>query len=363
MRIGIDIRALSQPHCGIGSHTLNLVKNLLQLDRQDQFYLYTCREFDAGSLSRYPNIVIRKTYFPNGTLWAQTILPFQIARDRIDVFHSPESMVPIRGRVPSIVTVHDLTTFIFPKESDKKARSAARLYPWVFGKAKKITADSKNTKADIMRLFKIGPDKIEVIPSAFDANAYYPDKKIKSVLDKYDIKQPYILTVGVISPRKNINRLIQACGIVQQKRPVSLVIAGPEGWGHKETIEQAHRAGAVVTGALPVEELRALYNGASVFAYPSVYEGFGIPILEAMACQTPVVASEASSIPEVVDDAGLLFDPNDPAAIAAAIEKVMSDASLAASLVAKGNERIRQFSWQAVASKTLELYREVAQGK
>jgi glycosyltransferase involved in cell wall biosynthesis len=363
MRIGIEVRALSRLNSGIGNLTYNVVKNLLEIDQENQYFLYTCRDFDQSFLKGFPNVKIKKFAFPNGTLWIQAILPFQIAKDRIDVFHSHESMLPLLNWIPSVATVNDLISFLYPKGHDPKALKAARLYPLIYKKAKKLIAISQNTKEDLIKLFRIPADKIRVVYCSFNDGIFSPIGETAAVLNKYQIHKPYVLNVGVLSPRKNIVRLIEAYNIARKKFDVSLVIVGPKGWGYEEIYEKVKELNlddkVKFVGSVAEEDLPALYRGASLFVYPSLYEGFGIPPLEAMACGTPVIASNTSSLPEVVGNAGILVDPNNVAKLADAMVKVISNGDLAKEYASKGLERVKEFSWKKSAKEILDVYKEV----
>lgn len=364
MRIGIDARSLSRPKTGIGSYTCNLLRSLIKIANGNQFFIYTCREFDESVFGESDVITVRRSNFPIGTLWTQAVLPFQLEKDKIDIFHSPETMIPIFGNTPSIATVNDLISFLFPAGHDLKARLAANFYPPVFRKAKRLIAISENTSMDIQNRFGISTGKISVVPISYDEDLFKPVEDPSGVLRKYDVKQPYILFVGVLSPRKNVGRLIEAFGIILKRGvDINLVIAGPFGWQCKSVFDTVNNLGfserIKFTGPVDSSDLPAIYSGASIFVFPSLYEGFGIPVLEAMACGTPVITSNVSSLPEVAGDAALLIDPHSSTDLADAICRLISDRDMANLLKTKGFERIKKYSWMRTAEETLKIYRDV----
>lgn len=366
MRIGIDVRSLSRLKTGIGSLTYNLLKNLIKISKDEQYFIYSCRDFDETFLNRASNVTIRRLNFPIGTLWTQTVLPIQLIKDKIDVFHSPETMTPIWGNVPAIATVNDLISFIHPFGHDVKARLAANLYPSVFKKSRKLIAISENTKRDLNSMFGIPEEKIDVVHISYDEDLFRPVEEPIRVLNKYNIKLPYILTVGVLSPRKNISRLVEATGdVLKRGLDTNLVVAGPMGWQYKDVFDKVKALGlndrVQFIGPVPSSELPALYSGSSAFVFPSIYEGFGIPVLEAMACGAPVVASNTSSLPEVAGDAAVMVDPYKTNEIADAIYDLISNPEKAELFKKKGFERVRLFSWKKTAEDTLRIYREVAE--
>lgn len=298
--------------------------------------------------------------------WEQTVLPFDSRRHHLDLLHAPLHVAPFAGRTPAVITVHDLAFLTYP---DRVPRSR-RLYltpgtRWSARRARRIIAVSRRTAGDLMSWLDLPASRIEVIPLA-------PPASIEAVtgpaLDAFRQRagagQPFLLCVGTLEPRKNLITLLRAFASLRTKIPHQLVLVGPEGWlngGLGEAVGSLGLRDRVrLTGFVSDDDLSGWYSAADCFVFPSVYEGFGLPPLEAMRCGAPVVTSNVSSLPEVVDDAALMVDPLDVDAIATAILQAVSDPALAADLRARGFERAAEFSWQRTARETLAVYREAA---
>jgi glycosyltransferase involved in cell wall biosynthesis len=264
-----------------------------------------------------------------------------------------------------IVTIYDLTPVVlkgahradFRFKFGKEVSHAAR-------RADKIIAISQSTKKDLINLLGAKPEKISVVYPGYDDDIFKPSPdphKIETALRKYGIIRSYIIYVGILEPKKNILRLVEAFASLKREGKIvhKLVIAGKRAWGDETVFQAVRRNGlegeVIFTGYVPQEELPLLMSGADVFVFPSLHEGFGIPPLEAMACGTPVIASNASSLPEVVGDAGILVDPYNVDEIAEAIYKVVSDGKLREQMRRKGLERAKLFSWKKAAQQTLQI--------
>jgi glycosyltransferase involved in cell wall biosynthesis len=260
----------------------------------------------------------------------------------VDVLHCPTYYGPLRSRVPLVVTVLDLSVWRFPEAFPRWTRTVApRLAPRVLGAARRILAISEFTKRELVELLGLPAEKIAAVPLAVEPELFRPDGPAA--------EGEYVLAVGTLEPRKNLARLAEAT----RRLGVELRVAGAAGWGGVE----ARGEGVRWLGRVPDEELARLYRGAAVVAYPSLYEGFGFPILEAMACGAPVVTSRGGSTEEVAGEAAVLVDPLDPAAIAAGIDAARSRRE---ELRARGLERAGRFSWDETARRTVEVYREAA---
>ncbi|MCG9966625.1 glycosyltransferase family 4 protein [Pelotomaculum terephthalicicum JT] len=303
----------------------------------------------------------------NSNLWFQLILPSIIKKYRIDLFHGTMSITPILSDVPSVVTIYDLVLEIFPKTMHWKNWLPLKiLMKNSANKASRIIAISENTKKDIIKYFGISPDKIKVIYLGVDKNfSSQKNKNDENILIRYNLLPGYILTVGTLEPRKNLIRLLNAYKmiVVSEDSIPKLVIVGGQGWLKEDINKVIDTLGltekVVLTGYVSDSDLPALYRNASVFVYPSLYEGFGLPPLEAMACGTPVISSNVSSIPEVVGDAGLLIDPYRPEEVARAITLVLKDNGLRVRLNRTGLNRAGLFTWDKTARETIKLYQEV----
>ncbi len=367
MRIGIDMSSVSAEKTGIGYYTASLVKALDKVDSENKYFLYLRREcFDEFSGLK-KNFIKRK--IPGGKRLrlprVHLYLSFAIARDRLDLFFSPNYLVPVVCPAKSVITIHDMTyTFFSDKHIKKQLLLFNTLLPGSVRKCSRIIADSENTKKDIMKVFKVPEEKIVVIHIAADGRYRPLDNKemISKVKRKYKISSDYILYVGTIEPRKNIIRLIESFNLLKKNNRINykLVIAGRKGWKYDEIIKTADRSDfrdeIIFTGYVPEEDMVCLYNGAELMVYPSLYEGFGLPPLEAMACGTPVITSNTSSLPEVVGDAAILIDPNDTRRISEAILKVLENRKLRNELAGKGLKRAGMFSWEKTAGEVRKVF-------
>jgi glycosyltransferase involved in cell wall biosynthesis len=291
-----------------------------------------------------------------------------MARRPPDLLFIPAHVLPIVHPRRSVVTVHDLGYLFYPEAHrlldrlylDLSTRYNARA-------ASHLIADSSATKRDLIERYGIKPDKITVVYPGYDEATFQPVKDeaaIEAVKARYGIAGDYILFVGTLQPRKNLARLIEA--FADCRLPIAdcrLVIAGKKGWLYEEIFQQVEELGlegsVVFTDYVPEGDLPALLSGARLFVFPSLYEGFGLPVLEAMACGTPVVCSSASSLPEVVGDAAVLVDPMDVKGLAMAIERVLGDEELRAKLIEHGFEQAKKFSWERCARETLDVLESV----
>lgn len=375
MRIGIDCRMFSSSFTGIGRYTFELVENLQRLSPIHEYVLF----FNEPEFSAYepkaPNfkkVLVKAKHY---SLAEQTTFLKALNKENLDLMHFTHFNAPIRYRKPFIVTIHDLTHTLFP---GRKMTS----FPYRFAykmvvknavrHARRIIAVSKNTKDDIVKILKIDPSKIDVIYEGVndEFRKFNPDEledAQKILEEKYGISKPFLLYTGVHRYHKNLPRLIEAFKILTENRKdLSLVITGKKDPLYPEAEKLTKDFGledkVIFTGLIPEEDIIALYNLSSVYVFPSLYEGFGLPLLEAFACGAPVAASNVSSIPEVAghDKAGspnvLFFDPLSPTDIAEKIEQILLDQSLAKKLTANGLSRVKDFSWEKMAKEILAIY-------
>lgn len=308
---------------------------------------------------------------PGSFLWSQVFLPLALLRNRLgknrlDVFFSPAHYSPRFAPCPTVVTIHDVAYLHYPEEFLK--RDLYQLRNWTrysINQASRIIAVSKTTKKDVMTFYKVPEKKVEVVYNGFEKEI--DDSQIPSGIEEIDnkIKPPYLLYVGTIQPRKNITALIRAFSQLSKEHPeLHLVITGKRGWLFDQIFKEARDLyldnKIIFTGYVSDEELVYLYQKAFCFVLPSYYEGFGIPVLEAMSFGCPVIASFSSSLPEVGGEAALYFDPADYKDLADKVKLLYDDKSLAKELIRKGRERIKQFSWNTCAKETLEILKNVA---
>lgn len=368
MRIGIDARLIFYHQAGIGQYILRLTQALAQIDRDDAFIIFTSRK-DTTFHIEQPNLKRQRLWTPSHHRFERWAMSLELAPFALDVLHSPDFIPPAWTRCPSVITVHDLAFLLYPRFL---TRESARYYGQVDLAARQadhIIAVSNSTKRDTIRLLGVPESKITVIYEAAHPlfTPLADDVAREFVRARYDLPAEFILFVGTIEPRKNLPTLLRAFKLLREryKSPAVLAIAGNRGW----LIEEVDRVIAELQlgdtvrflGGVRNEELVYLYNAASVFVLPSFYEGFGLPPLEAMACGTPVIVSNVSSLPEVVSDAGLLIAPDDVEGLAVAMVRVLSDSALRDELRAKGLKRAQTFSWERAARETLAVYRQVAQ--
>lgn len=291
-------------------------------------------------------------------------LPRYFYKNGFDLFHSPNYVLPLFIKSQSIVVVHDLITFDFPSLCQRESVLYFRLFlPYSIWKADKIITVSKTVKKDILSRFKMSENKVVVIP--LGVSNIFKRTVNKEVLLKYSINKKYILFVGNIEPKKNLVRLIKAYYNLICTKNIShkLVIAGKKGWKFEEVFKIVQllklQESVIFTGYVPDHDLPVLYSMADLFVFPSIYEGFGIPPLEAMACETPVLASNAGALPETTGGNCLLVDPFSVDEIADGIYQMLTNAGLSDEFVTKGKKWVQQFCWEKVARKTLKIYEEM----
>ncbi|MBI4476470.1 MAG: glycosyltransferase family 4 protein [Acidobacteria bacterium] len=368
MRVAIDVRKIHD--FGIGTYIRNLLKYLARLDRTTEYVLF-CRPEDMGDLPDLgPNFRPVAEPSPPYSLREQLRIPLALRRERADLFHAPHYVLPPLTMCPSVVTIHDCIHLMFPEYlPNRLAYAYARASIWAAAKrSSRILTVSETSKADILRFFHVPPTKIAVIYNAIDERlGAEPDQdEIARVRERYQLHERFILYVGNIKPHKNLVRLIEAFHRLRRHEfeHMKLLIIGDEISKYPALRRAVHRHHlhkyVRFLGFVPLETLAVLYRLAGVFVFPSLYEGFGLPPLEAMASGTPVVTSNVSSLPEVVGDAAILVDPHDPDAIADGMRRALTDPELRADLRARGLTRVNQYSWERSVQRVWEIYQEVA---
>jgi glycosyltransferase involved in cell wall biosynthesis len=387
MKIGIDARTILNPEkgdaIGVGHYTYQLIRHLLEVDKENEYVLFfdfRVREKDIKKFSK-PNVKIKfypfsdyKKYLPGA--YNEILGMATLAREHLDVIHatSPMSRIPVSYRGKTIVTVHDLAVYkipeVFPKIKRTKVKATTGL---MVSHANKIIAVSDSTKNDIREIFKKAKDKIEVVNIGFDKRLFEESKVSREkVLEKYGINsgKKYILFLGTIEPVKNITRLFEAFKIFKEaqikktgKCEYRLVMAGKNGWLSQEyrkiTKDLGISKDVIFTGYIIGEELVPLFKNSEFFVMPSLYEGFGMTVLEAFATGLPAIVSNVSSIPEIAGDAAIFIDPMKPEEIANAMERLSSDENLRRELKEKGLKQVEKFNWEKCARETLKVYKDV----
>ena len=378
LRIAIDYTSAVNQNAGIGRFVRGLVGALLEQDRANSYLLLHAAP-NPGASPRFPsarNVRRRPLRLSErwlNILWhrARVPLPIDWLTGPLDIFHSPDFVLPPVRHARSILTVHDLAFLLYPECADERLRAyLEKTVPRSVHRADFVVADSENTRNDVIVLLGVPPERVSVVPGGVDPSfAPVDDPARRAALRGrlgLDDETPFILFVGVLEPRKNLVGLIEAFQILKSRRsvPHKLVVVGRKGWLWEGIMERAERSPVrddiVFAGFIPDGELATLYSTAEMFAFPSHYEGFGLPILESMACGTPVVASRASSLPEVVGDAGLQVDPEDAEQLAAALELLALNPDVRQDFRHRGLERAATFTWHAAAGTLLDVYRRVA---
>lgn len=365
MKIGIDARMYRSGVAGIGRYSQNLIKNLLEIDKENQYILFMtsadAEEFKKKKIENR-NYQIRIADIDHFSLGEQIRLPKILKNENLDLMHFLNFNHPVRYRGKFIVTVHDLTLYHYPQTARDTNLWKQIAFKYVMKKActnaEKIIAVSEHTKKDIIEHFKLPDEKIKVIYEAADDKTFSEvnQKDIVVLKAKYNIHEPVILYVGQFRYHKNIKRLIEAFEIIKQNTTVKLVLLGKA-----EGIDKFPKSSDIVMpGFVDDKELAIWYKLASVFVFPSFYEGFGLPGLEAMKAGLPVVASNQGSLPEIYKNAALYFDPYDTKDIADKIKVVVENQKMRQELIQKGQTVSSQYSWRKTAEETLEVYKKIS---
>ncbi len=384
MRIGIDAQTILNPQmgdaAGLGHYTYQLIRHLLEMDKKNEYVLffnYRVREKDIEKFSA-SNVKIRhfpfscyKRFLP--LAYSEMLASSFFMRDKLDVLHAPGSRAPRTYKGKLVVTSYNLAMKKFPELFDPKSRVKFKLKPPAFKKANMIISTSESAKKDLISDFGLEESKIKVVHNAFDEKFFNNASadETQEVKNKYKIEGKYILFMNTIKPLNNLTRLIEAFSklklILKGKNPNSnykLVLAGKSGWMADEIKQIAKDFGlknnVIFPGYIEPRYLNALFAGADVFVSVPVYEEFGAPVLEAMACGVPVICSDVSSLPEITNGAALMVNPYDIEEIKCAILKILDDDKLRGELKRKGLDQARKFHWKKTAEETLKIYEEAA---
>jgi glycosyltransferase involved in cell wall biosynthesis len=371
MRIAFDATAIPANRTGAGNYIFNLVQALARIDPHNEYMIFAKPSHISEFGIDQPNFHFTEVDLSSRPLrlaWEQVGLPLRTRQLRVDVLHSPHYTMPLPKTCRSVVTFCDMTFHLLPEmHSPAKRLFFGRMMRWSAGHADKLIAISESTRRDVIRLLNVAPQRIVSIPLAASPDyRSLPADCVAEVCARYDLRPgQYIAYVGVLEPRKNVPLLIEAYAALAAEFPaVPLVIAGKKGWMYDEIFQRLAALGLEqrvrFLGYVPDGDLTALYNGARVFVYPSRYEGFGLPVLEAMQCGTPVITTNVSSMPEVAEAAALLVEPDDVAGLATALRRVLTDDTLARDLAQRGHRRAAAFSWQRCAQETLQVYQSLA---
>ena len=367
VRVAIDARKLHD--FGIGTYIRNLLRQLARIDRETDYVLLS-PETDLDIAAHLgPNFRTVLEPSPNYSLREQIHVPLVLRRERPDVYHAPHYVLPPAVPCRSVVTIHDCIHLMFPQYLPNKAAYLyARASMWAAVKRSTcILTVSEASKRDILHFFNVAPEKIVVAYNAIDDHFWLtpPEEEVARVRERYQLDHPFVLYVGNIKPHKNLVRLIEAFAELRRTGPdeLKLLIIGDEISKLPALRRAVHRhklhKHVRFLGYVSDGTLRILYRLAALFVFPSLYEGFGLPPLEAMASGTPVVASNQSSLPEVMGDAAVLVDPYDVGSIVDGMRRVLTDPVLASDLRRRGPARAREFSWARSVEQTHAVYSRV----
>ena len=375
MHIGFFTYGMGEKLTGIGRYTVELSRALQALDPSLRITLLN--PYPHSRLPWYqefPNYPLPQLQrVPAAASLGHWQLHRAAARLELDILHDPCGIAPFwwpplaaMRRYKRVTTIHDAIPLVTPQLQPLATRLIFRtLIPAARYSADAVITVSQAAAQDIRHYAGIPAHKLHVTPNGIRPEPTPSPEQCEACLQRLDIQRPYLLYVGNLAPRKNLARVLEAFMQLQQdsdapEAALQLVIVGPASWRAHETFALAEQSAQVrFTDYVSDEDLQVLYHRASALVFPSLYEGFGLPVLEAMQQGTPVITSNTSSLPEVAGDAALLVDPEDSQAIAAAVRRIISDPAYSAALVAKGRERVKQFSWQTTASLTLELYQQL----
>ncbi|HEX8494169.1 MAG TPA: glycosyltransferase family 1 protein [Pyrinomonadaceae bacterium] len=374
MHIAIDAHAVGTGLAGNESYVTNLIEALAEVDTANRYTLYvTRREAIERYKGRWPHVSVRLTQPHTPLVRIPLTLVAELRRRPVDLLHVQYTAPPF-APCPVVATIHDLSFEHLPQTFKRRSRLQLRLTVRRTARAAAhVIASSEYSRRDIVTTYGIAEERTSVTHLAAPAH-FAPvtdEQEMKRVRELYGIEGDYILAVGSIQPRKNLVRLIAAYALLHRARPSQalprLVLAGKRAWLYGETLRAVREHGlhnfVTFTGYVSGQDLPALYTGALCFVYPSYFEGFGLPPLEAMQCGAPVITGDRTSLPEVVGDAGLMFDPFDEQALHFALARMIDDAALRAELRRKGLERARLFDWRKTARLTLAAYeRAVREG-
>jgi glycosyltransferase involved in cell wall biosynthesis len=370
VRIAIDARKMRD--YGIGTYVRNLLRYLARIDKNTEYVLF-CRADDCATIEESgENFRAVPELARQYSIKEQLRIPLDLRREKIDLFHAPHYVLPALIPCKAVVTIHDCIHLRFPQYLPSRFGYAyARTSMWIAThRSTRVLTVSEASKRDILKYFHVPQHKIDVIYNGIDerfGETPSPDEVLR-VRERYQLNDPFVLYAGNIKPHKNLERLIEAFHLLRRNGhdTVKLLIIGDEISKYATLRRAVHKyklhKHVRFFGFVPDKTLAVLYRLARVFVFPSLYEGFGLPPLEAMASGTPVITSNVSSLPEVVGDAALLIDPYEPAAIAQAMHRVLTEPSLREDLRRRGLLRVKDFSWERSIRRVHEIYQEVLEG-
>lgn len=371
MRIGIDATALPLQPVGAGNYIIHFTQALANLEINDELVIFTYASrqplFGIQPGSRVKLIALPELSPPRRLIWEQTNLPALIRQYKLDLFHSLHYTMPVFLPCPNVVTFHDMTFFLYPRlHTMPKRIFFQNMIRYSAKHATALVADSESTRQDAIRLLGLAPERITTVPLGVTA-AYHPVRDLARqdiVRQKYQLPERFILNVGLMEPRKNLPALLRAFSKICEHFPAEkLVLVGRKGWMVDQVFNLLDSLALLdkvcFTGYVDGEDLPVIYSMADIFVYPTFYEGFGLPVLEAMACGTPVITSNTSSLPEIVGDAGVLLAPDDAEGLATALERLLLNEDERKIRSIRGLELASAFTWERTARLTWQVYQQV----
>jgi glycosyltransferase involved in cell wall biosynthesis len=373
LRIALDATAVPPLRTGAGNYILQLARALPRVDPGNEYLVFVDRAQADQFAADAPNLRLVPTRLhgrPQRLLWEQLRLPRAVRLAQADVLHSPHYTMPVVKAARSVVTICDMTFFLLPHlHQALKQRFFRPMIRWSARHADRVITLSDSARSDLLRLLPVPPERVATVPLGADEQFRpLPPGEVAAACARLGLRpRGYLGFVGVVEPRKDVPALIEAFGRIARDFPdVLLAIAGPAGWGHAEATRRIGALGLAgrvrLLGYVPQADLPAFYNGARAIVYPSRYEGFGLPVLEAMKCGVPVLTSDVASLPEVTGNAALLVRPGDVEALQGALRRVLGDDELARDLAARGRARSAAFTWEACARATAGVYRAACEG-
>lgn len=370
MKIGLELQPVMAMRSGIGTYTYEITRRLKNTDNIEfeglLFDFLNKNEFDVAKQYSFP--LRYCTCMPYGVyrrIWHMVPLCYNnLFQNRANIFHFFNYIVPPRVHGKVITTVYDMTYKLFPETMDpKNLRRLNEGMAYSLSRSDQIITITKSSKEDILKYFNIPESKINIISPSFSIR----DTTLQKVdLCKWGINSPYILFLGNLEPRKNITNLIKAYALIKKEHHIDqvLVVAGQKGWRYNQIFEQITELGLqediIFTGYISDEEKSLLYKNADAFVFPSLYEGFGMPILEAQKCGTPVLTSHTSSMPEVAGESALLVNPLDYHDISDKLYNMLTDSALRKELILKGSENIKRYTWDSAVKKLMDIYKTMS---
>ena len=368
IKIGVNGRFLAAKRTGVQRAAYNLLKTLIEIDRTNRYFIFAGEDQLHKPEWAFPNVTVVPSGIREGAsirnhFWEQFTLPTLAKKYKVDVLHSPANIAPLFYSGKSIVHIHDLCFVVNPQWYSFSFRTLYNLViPRLAKKASKVTTNSNNSKNDLLQFFSLDASRVSLVYWAVD-DIFFDQSDHKKEALNWHLKD-YILYVGSLEPRKNIRILVEAYEILRNKNPnikTKLILIGGESplFGDVRLQIKRYKEDVIFQGFVDDKMLREFYRHASVVAYPSLYEGFGLPPLEAMASGVPVVTSTTSSMPEVVGDAALMINPQNVEELASSLSLVLNDENLRKELIRRGYEQVKKFSWYQAARKTLTIFYEV----